>query len=360
MEISDLKLINYRSFGEQYLKFDTKGSLLFGKNGIGKTNLLEAIAYFAFGKSFRANKDFELINFSKDFFRLEAHFNLNEKKHYFEAAANKNRKILKIDDTIVSKISNLYNYLKVVYFSPEDINIISLSPSYRRKFLNMALSQYSFEYMQNLRNYHKLIRQRNALLKTDFSLAEKKSWDKQLIENILKITSSRLNYLDEFKPLLIKYYQTISGKNEELNLEYRYSYPVGNPDLKDNILEQLERIQEQEKEQQRTLLGPHLDDLEFFINGHSARRFGSQGQLRTIAIASKLVQAELITEHNNEAPILMFDDVLADLDKARSEKIIKMLSKKHQIFIATPNKDIYQRFDLQEIDLENFSNMEIQ
>ena len=353
MLISSLKIKNFRNYSDFKLKFDPEGALILGENGIGKTNLLESISYFAFGKSFQTSRDLELINFSKAFFRIEAEFIIQNKSYYFEAASDRSKKVIKINNVNIARISELYKYLKVVYFSPNDTEIISGSPVFRRSFIDQAISQYSFEYIEFLRNYKRILKQRNALFKTDYSTKEKKAWDEQFSQVGTNIIKLRLKYLANFTPLLEKYYEEISGNREELSANYKYSFPNDDNDVYDNLMAHLLRIEEQEKHQERSLAGPHLDDIDIFIDSHSARNFSSQGQKRSIAIAMRLVQAELIKEKDDDTPILMFDDVLADLDKMRTERIIEMLKGKHQIFIATPNITNYRSFGLPEIDLKH-------
>jgi len=353
--ISSLLIKNFRNYSDFKLKFDPEGALILGENGAGKTNLLESISYFAFGKSFQTSSDLELINFSKAFFRIEAEFEIKNKIHKFEAASDKKKKIIKIDNFNIARISELYKYLKVVYFSPNDIEIVAGSPVYRRNFLDQAISQYSFEYIELLRNYKRILKQRNALFKTDYSSKEKRVWDEQFIRVGIKIITFRLEYLNSFSPLLKKSYEQISGNRERLSIEYKYSFPTQNDDLYNDLLEHVIRIEEQEKHQERSLTGPHLDDIDIFMDTHPARSFSSQGQKRSIAIAIRLVQSELIEEKDTDTPILMFDDVLADLDKMRTERIIEILKGKHQIFIATPNINNYSSFGLPEIDLSNLN-----
>ena len=352
MLISSLKIKNFRNYSDFKLQFNPEGALILGENGIGKTNLLESIAYFAFGKSFQTNKDLELINFSKAFFRIEADFNIKNKSHFFEAASDRSKKIIKINNTNIARISELYKYLKVVYFSPDDIEIIAGSPVFRRSFIDQAISQYSYEYIETLRNYKRILKQRNALFKTDYSTKEKRAWDEQFAKVGANIIELRLKYLEKFTLLLEKYYKEISGAREELSANYKYSFPNDDEDIYDNLMAHLLRIEEQEKYQERSLAGPHLDDIDIFIDSYSARNYSSQGQKRSIAIAMRLVQTELIKDKDNDTPILMFDDVLADLDKMRAERIIEMLKGKHQIFIATPNIANYRSFGLPEIDLK--------
>ncbi|MDO9578206.1 MAG: DNA replication/repair protein RecF [Candidatus Cloacimonadales bacterium] len=353
MEISYLKIQNYRNFRERKFEFEPEGTLILGRNGIGKTNLLEAIAYLAFGKSFQNSKDAELINFSKAFFRLEGRFKLSEKDHFIEAAADKNKKIIKIDEINISRISELYQFLKVVYFSPADINIIGGAPSFRRSFIDQAISQYSFKYIADLRRYNRILKQRNALLKEKFDPKEKRSWDEQFAHLGAAIIQQRLDYMQEFIPVLVDYYARISGFRENLDIKYDFSFPHQGDDIRDDLFNHMEESVEQEIHYERSLCGPHLDDIELTINDHLARNFASQGQKRSLSIAARLVQANLISSQSNEPPILMFDDVLSDLDKERSKEIINLLQGTHQIFIATPNSETYKDFNLKKIDLEN-------
>ncbi len=353
MEINYLKLINFRNYTQFDINFSSEGALIYGKNGIGKTNLLEAIAYFAFGKSFQTSHDVDLINFSQKFFRISAKFNLFEKELYFECAVDKEQKKIKIDDIKIPRISELYKYIKVVYFSPDDLGFTAGAPVYRRFFFDQAISQYSFDYIELLRKYNRILKQRNALLKKKFGEKEKMVWDKQFVKYGVEIIKRRLNYLKEFIPVLSQHYFYISGEKENLQTKYIYSFPIdNNTNLENNFLTYLKKIEVQEIENQRSLAGPHLDDIKFDIETHPARRFASQGQKRSIAIAARLVQAGMISQKDKEAPILMFDDVLSELDKERTKKILKILKKNHQIFIVTPNHEIYKDLALPGINLE--------
>jgi DNA replication and repair protein RecF len=352
LEIAYLKLTNYRNFVEQKFVFSPEGALINGKNGIGKSNLLEAISYFAFGKSIQNRKDNDLINFSKAFFRIEGNFSINDNDYHISAAADRKKKIIKLNEANISRVSELYQYLKVVYFSPEDINIIGGAPSFRRNFIDQAISQYSYSYIELMRSYNRILKQRNALLKTEYDQSEKRSWDLNFAQLSTDIVDKRLKYLNEFIPLLIDYYNEISGDEEALSISYHYSFPYSGNDYNDELLNHLQESEEQEIQYERTLCGPHLDDIIFEINGHPARSFGSQGQKRSLSIAVRLVQARLISKSTEEFPVLMFDDVLADLDKQRSKKIMRLLGERHQIFIASPNAELYKDFNLQLIDLD--------
>jgi DNA replication and repair protein RecF len=354
LEIISLKLENYRNYQNFKISFPTEGAIITGRNGIGKTNILEAIAYNAFGKSAQYANDMELVNFSKAFFRVETEIKIEGKVHLFEIAVDNKRKLIKIDKTNIDRISELYRYFKVVYLSPNDIQIVAGSPVKRRNFLDQAISQQSYSYIELLRNYNRILKQRNALLKEDINLAEKHSWDRQFAQYATQIIEARLDYLKKFEQNLDLLYSII-GEGEKLSLSYKYSFKLESEgSLWQNFSNSLEEISEQELYYQRSLCGPHLDDIAINLNEHSARRFGSQGQKRSLAVAIRLAQAQLI-EDKTDQPVLIFDDVLADLDKNRSARIIKLLQNRYQIFIATPNTEHYRDFPLLIIDLEELT-----
>ena len=357
MRVSRLKIDDFRNISRLKLDFEPAGAIICGKNGTGKTNLLEAIAYCAFGKSIRSAKDADLVGFSKAFFRIAGDFVFQQNQLSISAAFDKKQKIIKIDQNKIQRISELFQYAKVVYFSPEDIELVSGAPANRRRFMNQAIAQSSYQYLEAYRLYHRILRQRNALLKNDFSYKEKQVWDRRLVQAGSAIIEHRLRFLDDFIPNLSEKYFFVSGERENLTVDYKFSFPHSEQaDLTEQYLEHLQRLEPDEIRLQRTLAGPHLDDLSYMIGKRSAREFGSQGQKRSLAITSRLVQADIIKAKDAETPILIFDDVLADLDQMRAHKIMQLLKADHQIFIATPNQVLYQDFALPEIDLEKLLN----
>lgn len=348
-----MALEQYRNFDAQDFTFAPQGALIIGENGSGKTNILEAINYCAFGKSVRNSFDEELIGFSKAYFRIVAAFSSGEESRKITAAYDKKRKVVTCNDVTLDRISELYRYIRTVYFSPEDIGIISGAPTMRRTFLDQAISQYAFLYLQEYRRFFRVLKQRNALLKKELSFQEKKAWDREFIESSAIIYQNRQEYLTSFIPLLCEKYHEISGGAETVTVQYKHAFPCRDgDDYIGQLTAYLASVEEREWEAQRTLCGPHLDDLIFFLDGHNMRRFGSQGQKRSLAIAARLTQAMLILERNQDPPILMFDDVLADLDNHRAANIIQMLTGDHQIFIATPHPGGYTDFQLPIINLD--------
>jgi len=359
LRINNLLVENYRNFLKSELEFDTAGAIISGKNGIGKTNLLEAMAYSAFGKSFQTIHDKDLVKFDKDFFRISAKFTHKQKDLTIEAAYSKDQKKIKVNGQKISRLSELFKYIKVVYFSPRDIDFTSGNPGFRRFFFDLAISQNSFQYIELLKEFNRILKQRNALLKTEFVKDEKRSWDQRFIQIGSEIIRIRKEYLLKFIPELTQYHNFISENDEILSSKYIHSFPHnGKKALVDSFAECLRLNEKKEIENQRSMYGPHLDDVHFMINGHSYKRFGSQGQKRSLAISARLVQAKLISDADNEFPILMFDDVLADLDKNRTSRILELLQADHQIFIATPNRNHYQIDQFPEIDLEKLNEDE--
>lgn len=357
MNIIALALEQFRNFQHSEFRFAPEGALIVGPNGSGKTNILEAINYCAFGKSIRNAQDDELIGFSKAHFRIVGEFLRDAETATISAAFSKRKKVVTYNSIVLERISELYRYVRTVYFSPDDISIVSGAPGLRWSFLDQAISQYSFEYLQEFRRYYRLLKQRNALLKTEYNPREKAAWDREYIESATQIIRVRLQYLMLFAPLLKERYGAICDDSEDISLRYVHSFSCEDESNYQALLtQQLMQLQDREKELQRTLCGPHLDDVEFLLDGHSIRRFGSQGQKRSLAIAARLTQAHLILQKNQDPPILMFDDVLADLDASRSKNIIQMLAPEHQIFIASPHESAYQGYALPRILLKEVNN----
>jgi len=349
LRIDSLLVKNFRNYEEAVFHFAAEGNIICGPNGVGKTNLLEAMSYGAFGKSVRFALDADILGFQKPFFRINGQYVIHGDRFTIDSTYETKKKLIRINRQPAHKLSELYQYVKVVYFSPEDIEIISGSPRWRRQFLDQAIAQYDCSYIDNLRHYLHVLHQRNALLKTDYDISVKRSWDEQYASAALSVLKSRASYIAVFLPVLQRYYQQYSLNCEELSFDYNPSLLPNEPI--EAMLEQLTAWSVRERQQQRTLLGPHLDDIHFKLNDNSARVYASQGQKRSLAIALRFAQAFLLTEKNGDFPIVMFDDVLADLDHDRARAICNQIRDAYQIFIATPNKEMYSYFQLPLIEL---------
>lgn len=358
MYVSELTLQNYRNLRNITVNFNKKGNIFYGVNGIGKTNLLEAIAYQAYGKSFKAAADSDLINYEADFFRISAKFYLHYGEYSFEAAVNsKGQKKIRINNVQVSRLSELYKMLKTIIFSQEDINIISGTPRKRRSFFDLAISQSNFYYLETIREYSNTLKQRNALLKTDFSTKEKEIWDKRLAVTAARVLRMRIEYLSDINkeinscPIFSAVYSA-----EKLLIQYKCRMNISkNRPLIDTIYEELQKHLKDEVYYQRTLIGPHLDDYLFLLNSKDIARFGSHGQKRSFIILLGLAQSRLVSRNDNDAAVMVFDDVLSDLDEKRTASIIKHLKGNNQIFVATPNPVPYRNLGLPMIDLHQYT-----
>ncbi len=338
MKIKNITLKNFRNLADLSLDFPDNGLNIYGFNGVGKTNLLEAIFYFSTGKSFRTKSDADIINFDKDFFRISSEIEINKLKYFFEIGYNRNKKkIVKVNGQLIDKLTDLYGKFKVIFFSPSDISIVSGTPASRRLFFDKAIAQLYPEYLLILNRQKKIIKQRNSLLKSGFTSAEKSSWDNQLVLNSIKLYNFRISYLKKFNLIFKEKYAAISESKE--NTEIRY---FTNLQIKDSyektFRQELKKISNREILYQRTLIGPHLDDYILNINDKNSRDFASQGQMRSIAIALRLSQAAVLTD-KDIYPVLIFDDVIGELDNNRTKSLLSIFNDNHQIFIASPKPE---------------------
>jgi DNA replication and repair protein RecF len=355
--VQQIHLQNFRNIADCRLSILPEGALISGRNGIGKTNLLEGIAYTAFGKSIRGASDANLICFDNPFFHIHGVYEFAHKPLHISITVDQAHKSIKIDKVPVSKLSELYQYLKVVYFSPDDIHVVAGSPRLRRQFFDTAIAQHDYRYIDVLRTYMHILQQRNALLKTTPDLAVKKAWDDKFVEAGIAVVEMRQKYLSEFEPRFRLLYSQISGDRELPSLVYEMA---GGDVQQERLLSHYEKLLKIKNSRellcQRSLFGPHLDDVNFLLENKPARFFASQGQKRSLAIAMRFAQAKMVVEHEADYPILMFDDVLSELDAQRTKAIIKLLSKQYQVLIATPNPDLYHDYELPVIDMEKIQN----
>lgn len=330
MYIKSIKLNNFRNHEEKYFELSTGTNVFYGDNAQGKTNILESIYFCSLGKSFRTKKDSELVMKDKEVAALEMAFNKNDRDKIISAViTNKNKKQIKINDIKVTKISELLGNILIVLFSPEDIEIIKGDPSSRRKFFDMLISQLKPSYMYSLQQYHKILEQRNNLLKKgmfkDISL-ELDIWDDQLVKLNLEITKIRAEIVEIIEPIFKRYVLEFSKGKESMSIKYKTQI---DSEIKNNL------VNKRKKDIERgfTSIGIHRDDYLFEIDGQPLENFGSQGQMKTAVLSLKLAQKEVIEEKLSEKPIMLLDDVMSELDKNRREYILTQI-KDCQIIIT--------------------------
>ena len=355
MNITKISLTNFRNFHRLSVDFDSKGCLIFGKNGVGKSNLLEAITYFSLGKSVRNSPDEDIISFEKDSLTSQATFVDSDSSNNLDFGlfiGHKAKKLIKFNGKVLDKISRLYSLVRIVYFSSFDIFLIQGAPSLRRGFLDRQISQISQEYLHCLIAYKKVLAQRNRLLKIGYAPFEKKLWDEQFASAIVPVLKHRFLYIREFNKQIKTLCPKLSSK--PICLKYKCSCKTTKKEkLRESIFRQLEQIKEDEKYFQRSLIGPHLDDIVFLFDGKSAKDFASFGQKKLALITSKINHAHLLQNKINQTPILIFDDILSELDVKNRTHILKVAKGEMQLFIASPTRQEYlNELNFQKIDLE--------
>ena len=334
MNIRSIELKNFRNYENLEISFDEGTNILFGDNAQGKTNILEAAYMSGTTKSHKGSRDREMIRFGEEEAHLKTVVVRGGREYQIDMHLKKNRaKGIAIDKIPIKKASELFGILNIVFFSPEDLNIIKNGPAERRRFLDSELCQLDRIYLADLTNYNKILAQRNKLLK-DMIYRPNLSdtlpvWDMQLIETGKKIIRRRKQFVDELREIVSDIHYRISGGKEELFLKYE-------PNIDDIFFEdELSRAKEKDKKLCQTSVGPHRDDLLFSIGDVDIRKYGSQGQQRTSALSLKLSEIELVRKSISDTPVLLLDDVLSELDSSRQNYLLNNISDTQTIITCT-------------------------
>ena len=341
MIIESLELKNFRNYRELSLPLSPGVNLLYGDNAQGKTNVLEALFFCASAKSHRGSRDREMIRFQEE----EAHIRLNllkrEVPYRIDIHLKKDKsKGIAVNGVPIRRASELFGVVNVVLFSPEDLNLIKNGPSDRRRFMDLELCQMSRAYVQVLLRYNQALQQRNRLLKDipfrPELLETLDLWDSQLVSSGIEIIRFRRRFVDELKPVIRKIQDKLTGSTEPLTVLYEASTS------EENFAEQLLRSRDSDLKQRITSVGPHRDDLGFFLDreeaggkGMDLRRFGSQGQQRTAALSLKLSEIELMEHHLGDHPVLLLDDVLSELDDSRQKQLLSSIREIQTLITST-------------------------
>lgn len=337
MKINELILKNFRNYKDLKISFSEDCNCLVGKNAQGKTNLIEAIFFACLGKSFRCNKEKELINWNEEKSKiiLKASNDFREKKIEI-VLQNKQKKSIKMDGIPIKRIGEVLGEIPIVFFSPDELKLVKDSPEERRRFMNIDLSQTNKKYFYLLSRYEKILDNRNKLLKStnnkDIILDTIDIWNKALSNIGLKIFKERENFIKKISPYVEKANEFISC-GEKLTVEYK-GIDVNN---EEEYIKRLEKNFEKDFKLGYTTFGPHRDDINIYLNGVEVKSFGSQGQQRTAALSLKLAELEIIKERVGEYPILILDDVFSELDEIRRERLLKF-TKRCQTFISTTDE----------------------
>ncbi len=349
MFIDSLALNNYRNYVEENITFSHGINILYGDNAQGKTNILEAIYMLATTKSHRGSRDKEIINFNATESHIRAYVNRNDINHRIDMhlRASKNKGVA-IDMVPIKKSAELMGLMNIIFFSPEDLSIIKDSPSERRKFIDMELCQINKIYYSDLSTYNKIINQRNNLLK-QISFDRKQIdmldvWDIQLVNYGIKVIKERNNFINMINEIIPEIHDKLTFGKEKILLCYDKNVDC------DIYYDELLKIRDKDIKYQTTQIGPHRDDIIFTVNGMDVKKYGSQGQQRTVALSLKLAEIELVKKLINDNPILLLDDVMSELDSNRRDALLESIDDIQTIITCTGYDDfIKERLNIDKI-----------
>lgn len=336
MYLKNLSLLNYKNIAEASFGFDSKINCFVGKNGIGKTNVLDAIYHLSYGKSYFNPLALQNIKHGEDFFVIDGTFEKNERTEQIVCSLKKGqKKVLKRNGKTYDKFSEHIGFIPLVMISPSDSDLIMEGSETRRKFTDSVISQLDPVYLQELINYQKVLAQRNALLKYfalnhTFDRDTLSIYNDQLNALGQAIFEKRKQFLSDFIPIFNAHHHSITDSAENVILVYESQ--LHEKGLNTLLEENLHR----DRVLQYTSVGIHKDDLSFEIDGHPIKKFGSQGQQKSFLIALKLAQFDFIKKQSGVLPILLFDDIFDKLDETRVSKIVQMVNNEifGQIFIS--------------------------
>lgn len=337
MFLKKLTLFNFKNYEEASLEFSEKINCFTGNNGAGKTNLLDAIHYLSFTKSYFNLIDSQNIRHESDFFAIHGQFVRNGSGPDDVSCIQKKnlKKQFRINTREYDRMADHIGEFPLVMVSPYDRDLINEGSELRRKYLDSVISQFDRQYLDDLIHYNKGLAQRNALLKLFgekryFDEASLEMWDEQMKGPAARIYEKRKAFLDGFLPVFSKYYEFIGSGNEKVGIMYHSDLSVSDfPGL-------LKAGLQRDLSARYTTSGIHKDDLEFLIDGYAVKKFGSQGQQKSFVVAIKLAQFEYTRNLKGYKPILLFDDIFDKLDSSRVDRIINLVGENSfgQVFIT--------------------------
>ena len=336
MHLKTLNLINYKNFKNQTFEFNSKVNCFVGSNGVGKTNILDAIYHLSFGKSYFNPIASQNIKHGEDFFVVDGRYSKDLKEEKIIVSLKKGgKKVIKRNSKSYNRFSDHIGLLPLVIISPVDRDLITEGSDLRRKFIDGVISQNDKIYLDQIIRYNKILFQRNSLLK-QFYLSRTfdhdtiEIYDEQLSKIGNLIFNKRKEFLELFSPIFFEKYSIITNNKEKVNLNYKSQ--LKNHRLQDLLISNIEK----DKVLQYTSAGTHKDDIEFLIGNYPIKKFGSQGQQKSFLIALKLAQYEVLKAKSGNSPILLLDDIFDKLDSKRVKQIIKMVNDSNfgQLFIS--------------------------
>lgn len=335
MWIKEIELMNFRNYEYRKIKLNETLNVFFGENAQGKTNIIEAIFLASIGKSFRTNKEKELIKFNQERAQVEINYKKSDREGKIRIEIG-NKKNIFLNGIKLKKVSELLGNVNIVIFSPDDINILKGGPQNRRRFLDIMISQLKPNYMHLLNLYSKTIEQRNNYLR-QIKFENKKEdlldiWDEKLVEYGVKIYEYRKEFIEKIKKKIIEIHKEITQEKEKIDIEY-----FSDANTRQNFINELKSRRKLDIIKGFTTKGIHRDDFSIYINNKEVNIYGSQGQHRTVILSLKLAELKVIYDEIGENPILLLDDFMSELDNKRRINFLKSI-KDTQVIITCTEK----------------------
>ena len=349
MYIESLELKNYRNYQNLQLDFDKGTNIFYGDNAQGKTNILESVYLCGTTKSHRGSKDKEIIRFGEEESHIRMMIRKDELSYKIDMHLRKNKaKGVAINGLPIKKARELFGIVNLVFFSPEDLNIIKNGPGERRRFMDLELCQLDQIYLTDLAGYNHIVNQRNRLLKDLYmnpSLKETLDiWDMQMLQYGTKIINKRKDFVRDLNQVIQDIHHNLTGGIEHLEVVYE---PSTEAEDFENVLK---KNRERDIRMKMTSAGPHRDDLSFVVNGIDIRKYGSQGQQRTAALSLKLSEIYLVKEKIKDTPVLLLDDVLSELDSNRQTYLLDCIHDIQTLITCTGLDDfVSHQFHLNKV-----------
>lgn len=352
MHIGHLRIKDFRNYQHSEIDFSDGLNVIHGRNGQGKTSILEAIYYLCLSRSFKTQDDASVVRFDQTFFDIDARVIRPDQNLQTSVRVIVHRsegKSVLVDRKKLERFSELIGRFPAVVSAPEDVAIVSGTAAQRRRWLDIALSQIHRIYLKDLQAYRQALRQRNALLDSDHvHLASLDAWDQALAQHGARVVLSRIDFVETFAGLVEEVYSQVCGGEERIHLDYRTTVTADMvrdvAELQKQFLDALIAGRGRDIQRRSSGCGPHKDDLIFLLNGRNIRECGSQGQLKTFALALKFAEYLYVADRLEARPLLLLDDVFSELDWTRRHRLVRYLDNAGQVFLTSA--DYLPAFDV--------------
>lgn len=362
MYLKKIKLHNFRNYEKLSISL-TKGiNIIYGKNAQGKTNLLESIYVLGFTKSHRAFIDDSLIRINNEYLTIEGIINKDKIDSKFNIYIDKTKKVLKYNDNILKKVNNYISLVNIIIFYPEDLDLVKGSPKIRRKFLDLEISQLYSNYYVLINEYNKLLRMRNDYLKKiKNNLSNDLNYisilDEYIIDKSISIYKLRKKYIDRLNEYASSIYKNIIGlDNFYIKYVMNCDADIGNKEFKEKYTQEFKSKLDNDLRFCTTSVGPHKDEIEFYLGDKNLKYYGSQGQQRVAVLATKLSEIEILKKYKEDTPILLLDDVFSELDIKVQNNLLKYITKGVQTIITTTDLNKIESKLIKKSKLFNIEN----